>query len=257
MPLHSTLAAWVRARAGKLQADARDALAVVLPLVCASCGGVDRALCRSCAEHLAQGVRVRECQLVVRGSDGRRIPVFAAADYEGPVKALLASLKERGRVDAARPLAVLLRQAVVALAAQSQASASAAQGAAWVPVLAPSSPKSLRSRGYAHLAVLWGHAVPGARSVRGLRLKRAVRDQAGLSVAARLENLQGAYVADPRLAGARVLIVDDVVTSGATIRESVRALEAVGAAVVGCVVVAEAVRRRSADGAARDDTRGG
>ncbi|MFC5123908.1 phosphoribosyltransferase family protein [Pseudoclavibacter helvolus] len=85
--------------------------------------------------------------------------------------------------------------------------------------------------------------MPGVPSVRGLRVVRPVEDQAGLSVAARAENLRHAYRAERGLAGRRVVLVDDVVTSGATLREAVRALEAGGAVVVGCVVIAEAVRR--------------
>lgn len=220
-----------------------DALAVVLPVTCASCGAVDRALCRNCARRLAEATRVRECGLRIEAIGGRRIPVFAAVDYDGPTKALIAALKERGRTDAARPLGVLLRRAVAALATSTGATDTASTRS-WVPVPAPSSPGSLRARGYAHLSMLWSLAVPGTRSVAGLRVVRSVRDQAGLSASARAANLRGAYVADPRLAGARVVLFDDVVTSGATLREAVRALEAAGAAVVGCVVVAEAVRRR-------------
>ncbi|WP_282858610.1 ComF family protein [Pseudoclavibacter helvolus] len=249
MPLHSTprssLAACLRERAQKLRAAALDALAVVLPVTCASCGDVDRALCRACAERLARLTLVRECGLRISAADGSRIPVFAASDYDGPTKALVAALKERGRTDSARPLAVLLRKAVGALAASTAVGAFEDGQArrAWVAILAPSSAKSLRARGYAHLALLWGLAVPGVPSVRGLRVVRPVEDQAGLSVAARAENLRHAYRAERGLAGRRVVLVDDVVTSGATLREAVRALEAGGAVVVGCVVVAEAVRR--------------
>ncbi|NYF14147.1 putative amidophosphoribosyltransferase [Pseudoclavibacter sp. JAI123] len=228
----------------RLRADALDALAVVLPVTCAACGAVDRALCRRCAEHLARDTFVRACELPVVAVDGSRIPVIAASDYAGPTKALIAALKERGRTDAARPLGLLLRSAISALAESTRAPASTTgPQPAWVPVLAPSSPKSRRVRGYAHLAMLWEAAVPGTRGVGGLRITRPVRDQAGLSQHARAANLEDAYVADPRLAGARVVLVDDVVTSGATIRESVRALEAVGAVVVGCAVIAETRRR--------------
>lgn len=241
----SMLVARLRTWLERMRSDALDALAVVLPVTCASCGAVDRALCRRCGEHLARDTGVRACELRVVAGDGSRIPVFAASDYEGAVKALIAALKERGRTDAARPLGLLLRRAMSGLAESARAPASATGPLpAWVPVLAPSSPRSRRARGYAHLAVLWEVAVPGTRGVDGLRVSRLVRDQAGLSRHGRAANLRGAYVADPRLGGARVVLVDDVVTSGATIRESVRALEAVGAVVIGCAVIAE-TRRRS------------
>lgn len=254
----SVPAVLVRGRLDSLRTAVLDALAVLLPVTCASCGAIDRALCRSCAEHLARSVLVRECRLRVSAADGSRICVFAAADYAGPTKALIAALKERGRTDAARPLALLLRMAVAALA-ESTGVRGTATGIApsWVPILVPSSGKTLRARGYAHLSMLWGLAVPGASTARGLRIVRPVRDQAGLSARARAENLRDAYIAERGLDGERVVLVDDVVTSGATLRESVRAVEAVGAVVVGCVVIAEAARSTPERADAELDTRGG
>lgn len=253
-----TRTASVRERLETLRVAALDALAVVLPVTCASCGDIDRALCRRCAEQLARSALVRECRLRVSAADGRRIPVFAASDYEGPTKLLIAALKERGRADAARPLALLLRMAVMALAESTEVRVSVTGAApSWVPIIAPSAAKTLRARGYAHLSMLWHAAVPGASAVRGLRIIRPVRDQAGLSVTARAENLHEAYVAERGLGGERVVLVDDIVTSGATLRESVRALEAVGAVVVGCVVIAEAARRAPERPDAELDTRGG
>ena len=121
MPLHSTprssLAACLRERAQKLRAAALDALAVVLPVTCASCGDVDRALCRACAERLARLTLVRECGLRISAADGSRIPVFAASDYDGPTKALVAALlvvtvAGHGHPDTATELDALMRGGV-------------------------------------------------------------------------------------------------------------------------------------------------
>ncbi|MBF4460875.1 ComF family protein [Pseudoclavibacter sp. VKM Ac-2867] len=262
MPLPSGFAAQLHDRVAALRAAALDALAVLLPVTCAACGGLGRALCRSCAEQLARLAAVRACAVRVIAADGSRVPVVAACDYEGPVKALLASLKERGRADAARPLSLLLRSAVSAFADSARGSRQAAvrsglDSAAWVPVLIPSSARSIRARGYVHLALLWEQALPGTRSARALRLVRSVQDQAGLTASARADNLRCAFAAEPGLAGARVVLIDDVVTSGATMREAVRALEMVGAVVVGGVVVAETVRRSARGARPEVDTRGG
>ncbi|PPG04607.1 ComF family protein [Pseudoclavibacter sp. RFBI5] len=262
MPLPAGVTALLHDRVERLRAASLDALAVLLPVACAACGRLGRALCRGCAEQLARLAAVRACGVRIIAADGGRIPVIAACAYEGSVKVLLASLKERGRADAARPLGVLLRSAVSGFAAAARSGREAAPhsgpvSATWVPVLIPSSASSIRARGYAHLALLWEQALPGTRSVRALRLVRRVQDQAGLTAPARAENLRRAFAADPGMAGARVVLVDDVVTSGATMREAVRALESVGAVVVGCVVVAETVGRSARAARPEVDTRGG
>jgi ComF family protein len=65
--------------------------------------------------------------------------------------------------------------------------------------------------------------------IRILRRVRATQSQVSLDPAARLVNLNGAFAADPSVAGKAVLLVDDVVTSGATASECARALRAAGA----------------------------
>jgi predicted amidophosphoribosyltransferase len=91
-----------------------------------------------------------------------------------------------------------------------------------------------------------------------LRCRSGVVDQAGLGAAERAANLAGSMhcptellrrLASRRTHG-RVVICDDVVTTGATLREAQRALEAVGLEVSAVAAVA-ATRRRIATGAAR------
>jgi predicted amidophosphoribosyltransferase len=77
-----------------------------------------------------------------------------------------------------------------------------------------------------------------------VQLRRAVLDSAGLGAAERVANLDGAMVAGPpRVPATPVLVVDDIVTSGATIGETVRALRASGWLVTGAAVVAATPRR--------------
>ena len=112
-----------------------------------------------------------------------------------------------------------------------------------VPV--PSSRRSRRARGadvVHQLAVsaglLLGQLGVRAQVVRGLRMRRQTRDQSGLGAQERARNLDGAYVAVPhRSRLVDVVVLDDVVTTGATMGEAVRALRAEGAPVVGAAAI--------------------
>ena len=86
-------------------------------------------------------------------------------------------------------------------------------------------------------------SVPHLRSA--LKLVRTVADQASLTVDQRQQNLVEAMRASPRLSGKRVLLVDDIVTTGSTIAEAARAVAAAAAEPVAFVVLAETLRRQA------------
>ena len=84
-----------------------------------------------------------------------------------------------------------------------------------------------------------------------------VRDSAGLTTAARAANLDAAMRArPPRRDGRAAVVVDDIVTTGATLREAARALRAAGWTVVGAAVVAATPRRVPSGSAGPQQTRG-
>ena len=169
-------------------------------------------------------------------------PAVAAASYDGVLRHLVTAWKDEGRRDVAPLLARLLAASLGSLVVP---------GATVVPV--PTSPASWRRRGDAPLTVLLRRAlrepgVPGpATALDALRVVRPLADQAGLDRAGRAANLRGAHaVRRSRTAevnGREVILVDDVMTTGATLAEAARALRQAGAEPVAVAVVA-ATRRR-------------
>ena len=197
---------------------------LVLPRICAGCTLPGVALCRRCAALLAEP----------HPAAPRRFPTgfpptVAAGRYAGPVRSAVIAFKARGRAELARPLGAALALAVAAVVSGLPEAPGRAP-VLLVPV--PSSPAALRGRGRDHVreltaravAELWAAGMP-ARTARLLRRRGRARDSAGLSVAQRRVNLAGTFVRGEAAAGGSVLVlVDDVVTSGATLTEAAAAL---------------------------------
>lgn len=218
---------------------------LVLPADCAGCGAARRVLCPDCREVLS-GAGAGRVRPAARRAGPAGLPeVQAGAVYAGAVRAVVLAHKERGALPLAGPLGAALAAAV--LGAEGGGDGGGAGELALVPV--PSARRTLRARGHdparrialAAAARLRG-AGEAARVAPVLRLRRRVADQAGLGARQRLENLAGAL--DVRrdgvrvLAGARIVLVDDVITTGATLAEAARALRVAGLRVRAAAVVA-------------------
>nr|WP_274637856.1 phosphoribosyltransferase family protein [Microbacterium bovistercoris] len=220
-----------------------DALALVFPIDCAGCGAPDVALCDDCRRMLRPAVTERTLE------DGLR--VRSGLDFAGVPARVLRALKEDGRTGLARPLA----RALGAAAGGPADACGVARGALVEPdvvvVPVPTSRAAMRRRGYRVAELVARRA--GLRPMRGLRGVRTVADQRGLDRDARAANVAGSMRGRAALRGVRVLIVDDVVTTGATLTEAARALRAVGAEVVGAATVAATGRRHPSSGSAPQD----
>lgn len=215
----------------RIRQTLRALVDLCFPSTCAACGAaapIANGVCAACAQVLRSQVAVRTATLTL--SEGDCIRVCSVIDYDERMRRLLNSFKDGGRVDTAVLLAKLLRAAL-------RSSVAGDAKAVWlVPV--PSSDAAVRRRGYRHLELLIQRALPAAGVVQGLRYTRRVRDQAGLGRMERAQNLRGAICASSAIAGLRCVVVDDVMTTGATLRESVVALRDAGAQVVAAAVIA-------------------
>ncbi|AQZ66581.1 Competence protein F homolog, phosphoribosyltransferase domain; protein YhgH required for utilization of DNA as sole source of carbon and energy [[Actinomadura] parvosata subsp. kistnae] len=221
-------------------------LDLLLPSACAGCGAAGASCCPRCFGALTAAPAERG---PVPRPPG--LPAcWAAAPYEGAVRRMIVAYKERGAVALAGVLAEAVTRTL--LVALGQAGEWAGGRFAVVPV--PSARASVRGRGHdpvGRLAVLVAGRLRalgwGAEAWAGLGQVRRVADQAGLSRSERAVNLGGSLQVLPLAKGPPAplaLLLDDIVTTGATLSEAARALRAAGIAVPLAVTVG-ATRRRS------------
>lgn len=215
---------------------------LVLGGTCAACGRPGRALCRPCRDALP---RTGSPAWPTPSPPGLALPMAAGA-YDGPLKSLVNAHKEQQVLSLAGPLGHVLAGVVRDLAA--------ARGVPAGPLLlvpVPSRREVVRSRGHDPLLRITRAAATRLRRTgvsasvaRLLRSRRPVRDQATLTAVERAANLSGTMACRPaRGVPGALVVVDDVLTTGATAREAQRALEDAGLDVRGIAVLA-ATRRR-------------
>lgn len=165
------------------------------------------------------------------------VPVFALGRYAGPRRQAIVALKERGRRDLAGPLARALALGIHRL------STWGIIGESVTVVPAPSRRSAARRRGgdpVLRIAKLATTASPGHTVAPVLRTTAGVRDSVGLSSSARERNIAGRVRLTAAAPAGEVLLVDDILTTGATAREAVRVLGAAGARVSAVLTLAYA-----------------
>lgn len=224
-----------------------------LPSQCSICHSwPSQRICGDCATRWAGAqARCRRCALPLTGAALecgaclRAPPAFdaavAAVNYGYPWSALLMQFKFQQDPGAAHALAQLLARAP---------GAAQALAAATLIVPVPLSRERLRERGFNQAALL-ARALArsqGAPACATELLQRARHTpaQSGLQRAQRLGNLRGAFSVPPQRSaqarGQRVLLVDDILTTGATLDAAAQALRQAGAIHICAMVVARTLR---------------
>ena len=182
-------------------------------------------LCPSCALPSPGGARCGACLAHPPAFDA----TVAALAYGFPADALILALKFRGELALAPYLGARLERAL--------RSRGASVPSCVVPV--PLSRARLRSRGFNQAAeIARAITARGPLELMLLERERDTPSQADLPWAERQRNVRGAFGVARPLAGATIAVVDDVMTTGATLDEIARALKRAGAARVENWVVA-------------------
>jgi predicted amidophosphoribosyltransferase len=224
---------------------------LVLGSTCVGCENPGRLLCRACENALPRHGQPAWPNPTPPGL----APPFAAGAYDDVLKAMVNQHKEHAAFALATPLGRVLADVVDDLLARLVDARCAATGPVrLVPV--PSRPPVVRARGHdpmlrvtrAAARRLRQHGVD-ARVCRLLVSRSPVADQSTLGAEARAANLAGsmscrrAAATVERAGHGLTVVVDDVLTTGATAREAQRALEHAGLSVLGVATVA-ATRKR-------------
>ena len=212
----------------------QDLTDLVLPAECGGCGRPRTVLCPECRAVLSGTApsRVRP----VPEPPGLPV-VHAAARYADEVRATLLAHKERGALALAAPLGTALAGAVRAGLRETAGPAAAGGGVPVLLVPVPSARAAVRARGHdpaRRIALAAAGELrrtgTAARVLAVLRQRRAVADQSGLNSRQRLDNLAGALAVAPGgdrlLRGGSVVLVDDLMTTGASLAEAARAVRA-------------------------------
>ncbi|MDB5074309.1 MAG: putative phosphoribosyltransferase [Chloroflexi bacterium] len=221
----------------------RAVLDLLFPARCLSCNALGSFYCATCRTAILRlpDPLCPSCHRTVDANDPYcrcRAPslryVAAVGEYTGPLRHAIHRFKYAGQRAAYRDLAALLYPIVSTLIAGDKLI---------MPV--PLHPKRHRQRGYNQSLLLARVVAEDHRDMfheHALKRVKRTTPQVGLSASERQRNLDGAFQADPAVCiGRDVVLIDDVCTTGATLRSAAHALHSAGARNVYGAVLAMAL----------------
>lgn len=166
-----------------------------------------------------------------------QVPVFALGRYIGARRQAILAMKEHGRDDLIVPLARVLAVGLHRLLCWGMVETPL------TIVPAPTRRSAARRRGGDPITRIATTAVaghPNITVVQALRMRALARDSVGLGTSDRERNIAGRVRLRARRPCSEVVLVDDIVTTGATARESVRVLRDAGMRVAAVLAIAAA-----------------
>ena len=206
---------------------------------CPGCGRPGRGVCPDCTLEVMSG------RPGPRERGGISLPLWSAGEYVDPLRRIISRAKDHHRWDAIALLGRRLGFAVAGIADELHLTGPGIL----LPI--PSKPSAVRERGLDFTQALARQAsrclvhVGMTTTVHPvLTHRRAVQDQGDLTSEQRSENLERSLMMGKLPMNRWILLVDDVVTTGATLRESVRAVREAGRSPVGMATVAATVLRK-------------
>jgi len=183
-------------------------------------------ICQTCAEQ----VKNTPWGVASLLFSNRRIPVLWREQYGGPLTPIIYGAKYQGAWGQARLLGACLGDLPRPWL-----------GSPPIVIPVPLTNRRLGMRGYnqsqmiaAEAARRWGLTL----KARWLSKTKSTLRQATLSLSERRQNLCESFQAHADLAGHRVLLIDDIMTTGATLREAIRAIDRAGGTVISAAVIA-------------------
>ena len=209
-------------------------LDLVYPKRCPGCHLPSASICESCKSFWQK----QTISITLRKSQVSDLLVVSVAQYRDEVRAVLLAYKEDGEREAGKVLTEALLQARRGISNHSVC--------AFVPI--PSNPKSVRRRGRDFMLDLCNQVAiqSGDKVLSIIKVNRDVQDQSKLSEKERSQNLVGAFDCAPKnlklLAKFPIILVDDLLTTGATLREAQRALRQRGVIPIGAITAAHTAR---------------
>ena len=228
-PLAHRLKRWLNAGlpASCLLCGADSQASLLCPGCTADLPAPPAAVCPQCAEQTTHGERCGACLKSPPHFD-RSIAIF---HYDFPVDRIIHALKYGHQLAVANWLGIKLAERLDAA------------GELIVPL--PLHPERLRERGFnqsMEIARVVGNRLNLAVDRNSLLRNRATPPQAAQPFKERHKNVRGAFECSADLSGRRIVLIDDVMTTGATVNECARILKLHGAAHVTVAVAARALK---------------